>query len=406
LRENLDTQRKRVVGTAAMMSIACAATAVTPGIGLAQVAPSHTPFQDPFAFDPDFRWFEPIYQADFEDMKPSKRANRGWFAAYDRMMLKVSRPEGTPSETKLDSGWGHRYDLGFMTEEDNGWAMTYMDMDGPNAYDGFRRERLNLLNEDQQVVILGVGDDGDPSFTIFPEFVRNNPGFNSRFVDVNDSLNVADFRSFELNKTWRLQPYHYGGILEPLVGFRYMSFDSRFQDTSYTVGFFPDPAFPLLNIAGFGEQVQQQISVAENDMFGGQVGFRYFKHVDRFRYSGELRVFTMANFQCNTEYVRSETVIYDDAVTGTPNVGIGDEPVTILREKSNNIYGRNEEFVFGFDIRSEVSYQFTKMIEVRGGLQIVDLAQGIWRGRLTSPIARNDQDVFMVGATFGISLNR
>lgn len=405
LRERLIAEPQAKLRTMAMVgAAACVSGAVMPDTCSAQ---QHTsPIQDPFAFDPDFNWFEPIYQADFEDMKPTKRANRGWFAGYDRMMLYVSRPEGEPGETKLDEGWGNRYDLGFMTDDDNGWAMTYFDLNGPNSYDGFRRERLNRFNADQEIVVLGVSDGGDATIGIFPETDRNNPGYNTRFVEVRDSLNVMDFNSFELNKTWRLEPYHYGGMLEPLVGFRYMSLDSTFQDMNYAVGFFGDPAGPPLNIAGFGEQVTTQTSVAENDMFGGQVGFRYFKFQDRFRYSAELRVFTLGNFQCNTENIRTDTTIYDNASTGAPTVGIGDEPLAYIVEKSPDVYGRNEEFVFGFDIRSEVSYQITKMVEVRGGFQMIDLAQGIWRGRLSAPINRNDQQITMVGATFGITLNR
>ncbi len=43
-----------------------------------------------------------------------------------------------------------------------------------------------------------------------------------------DSLNVGSYSSFEVNKTFRMEPYRYGGILEPLVGLRY----SQFKDYS------------------------------------------------------------------------------------------------------------------------------------------------------------------------------
>ena len=39
---------------------------------------------------------------------------------------------------------------------------------------------------------------------------------------------MFDFDSYELSKTWRLEPYHYGGILEPMVGVRWF----RVEDTS------------------------------------------------------------------------------------------------------------------------------------------------------------------------------
>jgi len=371
-------------------------------------AQQHTsPFQDPFAFDPDFNWFEPIYQADFEDMKPKKRANRGWFASFDRMYLYGSRPEQGPGSTKLDSGWGNRYDLGFMTDEDNGWQMTYMDVNGPNQYDSFERLRLNQRNLIQSTTLPlpTGGGGGTPIFNIFPQETTNNPGFNTRFVDVADSENVVDFDSFELNKTWRLEPYHYGGMLEPLVGFRYMKYTDTFQDMNYQTGLVSDPAGIGLVPLNFGERVTTQTSITENDMVGGQIGFRYFKFQDRFRYSAELRVFTMANFQSNTNATVQDTTVYAATSPATP-ITLGQLPLAHYREKTPNLYGRNEEFVFGFDVRSEVSYTLTKMIELRGGFQLIDIAQGLWRGNLTDPNVLRDQQALMVGATFGIALNR
>jgi hypothetical protein len=400
LRKHLVAHPQRSLRAVALVATVCGSTTITPGTTQAQVAPGHTPFQDPFAFDPDFNWFEPIYQADFEDMKPKKRANRGWFGSYDRINLYSSRPEGGDDSSQFDSGWGHRYDVGFMLEEETGWLASYIDLNGPNAFDGHRRERLNRLNEDQQIVILGVGDDGDPSYTIFPRSDRNNPGYNTRFVDVLDSDNVSKFDSFELNKTWRLEPYHYGGILEPLVGFRYMRFNSLDQDMEYDASLrvtllAPDtPPLPV----GAQEVVTTDAFRANNDMLGGQIGFRYFKFQDRFRYSAELRVFTMANFQMNTFRRTEETTIY-----GGTTVGIGDEPLAYVVDKTPTQYRRNEEFAFGFDTRAEVSYTLTKMFEIRGGFQLIDIAQGLWRGDFNS---RTDQQHLMMGATFGIAVNR
>ena len=77
---------------------------------------------DPFAFDPDFRWFEPVNDLDLADLKPQKRAHSGWFATYDRLALYGSRPETddpNASEVKLDRGWGHRYQIGYMAPGDD-----------------------------------------------------------------------------------------------------------------------------------------------------------------------------------------------------------------------------------------------------------------------------------------------
>ncbi len=358
----------------------------------------HLPFRDPFAFDPDFRWFEPVYDADLADMKPKKRANTGWYGSYDRMVLWLSRPENESSEWLLDSGSGNRYDLGYMLDEDHGWAMTYMNL-GVSAYDGIDRERLNRYNLGE---LEGEPEPAGPPFgEVVPVSDGNNFGFNNRFVALRDSENVADFHSFELNKTWRLEPYHYGGMLEPLVGFRYMRFQDTYQRMTYNEGVFVDPYFPAYpDIAVLnGEQVLTDRSEATNDMVGGQFGFRYFKFVDRFRYSAELRVFSMANFQSNRRQTHTELTLYDDDQT--------DAAVAhYIRQKGEPLYARSDEFAFGYDIRSEVSYTLTRMIELRGGFQMIDIAQGLWRGGLGNVDNRTDQRGIMAGFTFGVALNR
>jgi hypothetical protein len=360
----------------------------------------YLPFRDPFAFDPDFRWFEPMYDADIEDIKPKKRASTGWFGAYDKMMLWQTRPENEPSRWLLDSGKGDRYDLGYMLDKDHGWAMTYMNH-SVAAYHGFDRERMNRYNLDQ---LEGEPDPAGPPFgQPVPPYDGNNFGYNFRFVPIRNSENVGDFHSFELNKTWRLEPYHYGGMLEPLVGARYMRFDDVYQRMTYTDGRFIDPFLPITpTVIPLlpGELVLTEQSVASNDLVGGQVGFRYFKFVDRFRYSAELRMFTMGSFQSNRLQTSSELTLYDADAAGAPIAHY------IVDQPNPPIYGKSTEFAFGYDIRSEVSYTLTRMIELRGGFQMIDIAQGIWRGRLIDPNARTDQQLLMAGFTFGVALNR
>jgi hypothetical protein len=75
-------------------------------------------------------------------------------------------------------------------------------------------------------------------------------------------------------------------------------------------------------------------------------------------------------------------------------------------EKGEPIYGKNVEFAWGLDVRSEISYTLTKMIEVRGGLQVMHIGDGIWRGRLIDQIQDQDQMAIMAGLTFGVALNR
>ncbi|TWT84124.1 hypothetical protein CA13_56000 [Planctomycetes bacterium CA13] len=378
-------------------------------------AQEHVPPADPFAFDPDFQWFRPVTNMDLADMKPSKRANHGWFATYDRLALYTSRPElnnGQSAETKLDQGWGHRYELGYMLPDvDHGWAFTYTNLGGPNANDTVVRERLNRLNEDD---LLDYGSKegivGPPFGAIVPAGDGNNLGYNQRLYFVNDSLNVADFNSYELNKTWRMEPYHYGGIMEPLIGFRWARFNDYNISQEYTSTkdgtiVIPDPVPPAQEALGEDyETFFSDEAITENELLAGQIGFRYTKFRDRFTYSADFRVFTGVNLQCARSYTQTDTTVYDGD-------GIGDEVNFELTQKSKTLYQRNEEFAIGFDIRGELAYQLTRSIKIRGGFQLIDLATGIWRGGPVSPFnslegGDQNQDVVMVGGTFGLELNR
>jgi hypothetical protein len=61
------------------------------------------------------------------------------------------------------------------------------------------------------------------------------------------------------------------------------------------------------------------------------------------------------------------------------------------------------EFVFGFDVRAEAAFELTRDISLTTGVQVLHFARGIARGNIAS---HNDEDLTMVGATFGINVNR
>ncbi len=360
-------------------------------------AQDHVPPADPFAFDPDFQWFRPVYDLDLEDMKPKKRANTGWYATYDRLALYGSRPElaeTQDAETKLDLGWGHRYEIGYMLPDvEHGWMFTYTEMNGPGKYDITPRERLIRVGEPT------IDEDGLP-VDIFPGD-GNTHGFDQRIYEVKDSLNVMDFKSFELNKSWRMEPYHYGGILEPFVGLRYAKLTDYdgFQNyvTTADGSALEDPF-----IGDTYERLTTDSVITDNDILAGQVGFRYIKFRDRFTYSADFRAMMGGTLQCALSQRETNTT-----------VGDGDVPDFNLVTKTRPIYERNEEFLIGFDVRGELAYQLTRAIKIRGGFQLIDLATGIWRGGPIDQTGVNqnrggsqDQDVVFVGGTFGIEMNR
>jgi len=370
-------------------------------------AQEHLPIADPFHFDPDFRWFEPVYAADLMDMKPSKRASTGWYGSYDKMRLYFSRPdvdmlrEGNTSdfEDGLDEGWGDRIEVGFMLESGSGWSASYMNIGGPQAYETIFQERINRLNTEANI---GPDEDDDSGNfgrfgLLLPSADRNNFELNERIYELQDSINVFNGSSMEINKTWRLEPYHYGGMLEPLIGLRYIDLNDYWQQEDYQ------------RFQGLGNLVQledpdgnpyevytRNRARTDNKMFGGQLGARYFKYMDRFMVSGEFKAFAMANYQSH----RSSN---DQILTAYDGVGIDAETVYVVNTRNALAYRDNDEFVVGFDVRADVSYQLTRHFQIRGGFQMIDLGRGIWRGQIDDP---TDQTVVMVGGTFGIALNR
>ena len=384
--------RKLTAGVLAILAMLGSITGAN-----AQDHSKNLPPADPFAFDPDFRWFEPVYDMDLADMKSKHRAPTGYFGTYDRLNLYASRPETNDNqgaENKLDDGWGHRYEVGFMTPKKSGWTFTYTEL-GVAEGNFVREEAANRVNTVAEVTNVGLDS--------FP-FELNVPGTNYRFFDVGDSTNIFNFESYELNKTWRMEPYHYGGILEPFIGVRWM----RLDDINQSTRLFTDG--DITGIGGFigstligGDQLLTDQSFVENEMFGGQVGFRYFKYRDRFTYSADFRVFSGGNWACSTSNQEELLILYG----GTP-VGEGDDVTDVQQDQTVTTYERHEDIFVGFDVRGELGYQLTKMISVRAGFQVIDIGTGVWRGG--SAIGRvdggdMDQDLFMVGGTFGLTLN-
>ncbi|MCA9158758.1 MAG: BBP7 family outer membrane beta-barrel protein [Planctomycetales bacterium] len=355
--------------------------------------PAFHPFAEPLEFDPDWQFFAPVDVDSMLEKSPRKRANTGWFAAYDRTHLWVSRPATEASANTGDFGWGNRFDVGFMTTERTGWFASFRHISGPNMYDNIYQERLNRVNTDDTNSLT------DP---VQPFIDANDPQLGTRAYVLQDSLNVFNMSNFELNKTWRREPYRYGGIIEPMVGFKYMNVDDLAVNQSY--------ARSLLPLTGGAATTDQQVETftsretrIKNQMVGGQLGARYFTHYNRWTLSGELRAFGMANFQARDASVRSLATQY----SGGAGINTG---VTATDYSTGTGFAQttNTEFVFGFEARAQAAYQVTKGFSLRGGLDVIDFAQGIWRA--ANPgfgnINENNQDVQLAGYTFGLEFNR
>lgn len=349
--------------------------------GPAVMAQTYHPFADPMQFDPDWQFFAPVDVEAMTELSPRKRSNIGWFGTYDRTYLWTSRPEVEDSRSQGDYGWGNRFDFGLMTDEENGWLFSMRRMSGPNVYHETYTERFDRVQ---------TGDVGDPINPFVPFVDANDPELGTRAYVLSDSLNVVSFSNFEINKTWRREPYRYGGILEPMVGFKY----SNFKDSSKNQTYGRD-------IVNFIETLTDNTTVVNNQMFGGQLGARYFTHYNRWTLSGEIRAFGVANFQDRTYALRTFQTTY----AGVPAAGVA---VSSTSYTSGFVSDNNTEFAFGFEARAQAAYQVTRSLNLRAGIDVVNFAKGIWRGANPGfgDVNVHDQDVQLAGLSFGISLNR
>ncbi|MFK7736267.1 MAG: hypothetical protein AB8B50_09575 [Pirellulaceae bacterium] len=353
------------------------------------------PFGDPLDVDPDWQFFAPVDVEEMTELSPRKRTHHGWFGAYDRTYMWVSRPDVEISNTRGDFGWGNRYDLGFMGEEDRGWLVSFRNIGGPNVYDRISAERIDRQN---------ALDTGDPTAPILPPGDANDPQLGYRVYVLGDSLNVAGFSNFELNRTWRMSPYRYGGMLEPMIGFKY----ATFKNTDLLQQYSRDDILLSTGVASgtnVVERLSSRTTESLNQMVGGQLGARYFNHSGRWTLSGEFRAFGMANFQ---------STAYTDRTIATEYTGIGGTVVmedTWTNSQLAATPGDNTEFVLGFEARAEAAYHVTKYFQVRAGIDVVNFASGIWRAQSPAfnggnPVVTEDQTVEMAGFTFGVQINR
>jgi hypothetical protein len=375
------------------------------------------PFIEPMTFDSDFQFFAP---APVDRLGGEIDPSIGWFATYDRTYTYVTRPQDQADYVEGDFTWGSRYTFGYMSAEDHGWNVGFMHIDGPNEFRVLEQERINVFNPDDEIngnpdaVDLRAGGGGggggqQPGTTPlagFPVRDRNDPVTGARDYRVHDSINTAKVSGFELNKTFRIDPLHYGSIVEPFFGFRFSNVDDffrhdvyeRFETATGALVFSTDnPAIfppPPSTIAGIStEQFTTVRTHFDNNMFGGQLGMRWFKQKSRWNLSGEVRVFGLQNFQ---EFNRVTVIERTQYTNGT-----GD--VTAVFGNKSAVSGHASEFVIGTELRAEAAYNLTKYIRLRGGIQFFDFGRGIGRG---NDLTRNDQDLLLVGTNLGFEVNR
>jgi len=358
------------------------------------------PFSEPVDFDPDWQLFAPMQLQDVEDLSPRQRAPYGLYLTYDRIYTGMTRPEVNGQSYLMDSTWGNRWDFGWMNRNESGWAFSYQVVTGPNVYHGYEQSRLNFFTDTTQNN-NNNNNNNQPSF-FRPTAFDNDPYTQERTFDVVQSINVGNYSSFEANKTWRMEPYRYGGMLEPLIGLRYVKFVDTARSDDYRTFLAEDPFDPT-TILGQGEVYTNDLIQSRNDMILGQLGFRYFRNIRRWTLSSDFKVFAGHTFQTQeiTRYVT--TAVYDQGVAP------GDEPISDGDHIGTSFFSRrNNETPVGFDLRTEAAFSATKHIDLRVGFQMIYFGRGIWRGATLNQGNNFDtnQQLVMPGVTFGFAVNR
>jgi hypothetical protein len=389
-----------------------AALAVSSQIGVSD--DGYHPFSEPMEFDPDWQFFAPVQLQDMQDLTARQRANNGFYVTYDRLSIGVNRSTTEAASFAIDYTWGNRYDFGWMNSKESGWNFSAMDVGGPNVYETVRQQRLNQFvatDEGGNGPTGGTNGQGPPGSGLigpseggpFITWLRENDKDGERVYDLQNSVNVGSFSSFEANKTWRMEPYRYGGILEPMIGLRYANFADTAHNDTYNAFPIFDGALPPA-IIGNGETLLQDNVQTDNHMVLGQIGFRYTKFINRWTLSNDMKFFGGQVYQNQQTSRIVSTALYEDPVTA------GDPPLSDNDHSGSTFSGRkNEESTWGFDLRVEGAYKATKYLDLRGGFGMIYFGNGIWRGStITSqgPQFLQNQSVIMPAFTFGIALNR
>jgi len=384
-RQGISTMSKiRLIAWVTAMSVAFAVGSSAPALAQPVTPGSDAfwtfqPFLDPGYFNPDFQFFAPAEVGDFGG---EGKANTGLYVTFDRTYVNVTRPIDRfsfGSGNQGDFTWGNRMEVGYMKGDPSGWQAVVWHVNGPNE-NFSSSDFTQRFTDNAGTLILNVPQPGAVN-----------------------SVNNLKMSSFELNKVYRLKPYHNGTTLEPIFGYRYMNVRDFYQTQSLTE--FPGTAgLPVFPVADeFLQQITHR-SIFENQLHGGQLGARLFRQRGHWMLSGQVSFFALANFQ-SLRVINQQSIMQNpdqQLIDANPEdkinwFGAGGD---INRQEA---YHRATQFTFGGEVRGEASYELTRDVNLRVGFVFLDLGQGIGRG---DRIGLNNQAVQMAGVTFGFTVNR
>ena len=342
---------------------------------------------------------------------------------------------------------GQRYEFGYVGEN-WGWLGSITDM--RSASQTVRADHVEVLfNDTTSSIAYQDSISFPPLVTVFPPFTVpigrltgfvnqfNNQGDNDlnnngiygrwadingdgnpygageRFVDtmhddlLNDTFRLANvyttfqyqnrsfIKSYELSPFYRFDQFHFGGNLDVLCGIRFFKFTE---------------AFSMTGIGGIFDRTEL-LNLARNDILGPQIGFRYFRQLERLIASTEWRFMPGINMQT----VNQQGIIGSNLALLPTSAAAGAEPNTPLLRTPMRFFNtlHRTEFSPLVEARFNFNYQVTKMFYVTLG----------WTGTYVNYLARpssmidytlphlgvrkyNDQDVWVQGVNLGFTFNR
>jgi hypothetical protein len=394
-----------------------------------------TLFIEPDTFRPDFQFFAQADATNYE-VGNDRDPRRGFFFTYDRLWINVTRPDtqrpvfpastappvGDPhadarfsyvaeqsSPFEGDFTWGNRIELGFIDNCDKGWTVVGWHVDGPNKENTIANgDRLAGAFTDDGVFETDNidpfdSDEGYPDYVFEniggPSFPPNSVPTGYTDLPISTTVNTMKMSSIEIMRIMERWTFHNGGICEPMAGVRYIQLQDRFHYSFYERLNVDGPLNPIDDAEFYRDQYTQ----FENNMLGGQLGFRLFKETGHWNVSTEFRMFALQNYQHYASTV--DNYLWSaEGINSAPNspTNIQRSPSYARQERSVG-YQSGNEFVWGGELKMEAAYMLTRDISFRTGFVFLDLGQGVGRG-LT--FATNNQDAQLFGMTFGVTINK
>ncbi|MEE2781687.1 MAG: hypothetical protein VX431_05765 [Planctomycetota bacterium] len=383
----------------------------------------------PLDFTQDWQPFAP---AEISSYGGGIKPNTGFFFSYDRIHMWVDRPETAMQPNKFDRTTGTRIDFGYMSNSNNGWVGELMSIGGPNVYDEPSDHQRDVITLNPS----GINPtNGSPVIEV-PE-VTTQPYPNGK------AENVGSLTSFEFSKLWRFKPLHGrgrgGSHVELFAGGRYATIKAQ-DSYNYNEGLavpgvpnvFPPeglpPTFDPASVAGItvANRYTPLGVMAQNTIFGPQLGLRWFRQRGRWTLSAEGRGFFAVNRQeLSGGYPIQEATPVQNPVPPTAGSSIGypldlanpstvSGPTTVPEvpdSRTVHTYNVHQwKWAPAGDVRVNVSWDITKSFALEAGWEWLYFANGIARGKSDGPgnpfTGLDNQDMMFTGWTVGFVLNR